>query len=61
MARPFVSVVRAPPAYAHGRSETSKDRCHLDAAMRTLGPDAMQDMVLAVVTSDAFLTREPLP
>ncbi|MDP1916280.1 MAG: DUF1592 domain-containing protein [Myxococcales bacterium] len=48
--------------YAHGRSETSKDRCHLDAAMRTLGPDAtLQDMVLAVVTSDAFLTREPLP
>jgi hypothetical protein len=48
--------------YAHGRNETSKDRCHLDAAMTALGPTAsLQDMVVAVVTSDAFLTRETLP
>lgn len=48
--------------YAHGRSETSKDRCHLDAAMASLPPQAtLQDLVVAVVTSDAFLFRESLP
>lgn len=48
--------------YAHGRSETSKDRCHLDAAMATVGANpSLQDLVVAVVTSDAFLTRETLP
>lgn len=48
--------------YAHGRTETSKDRCHLDAAMATLSATAsLQDLMVAVVTSDAFLTRESLP
>jgi hypothetical protein len=48
--------------YAHGRSETSKDRCHIDAAMASLPPTAtLQDVVVAVVTSDAFLFRETLP
>lgn len=48
--------------YAQGRSETSKDRCHIDAAMASLPAGAtLQDVVVAVVTSDAFLFRETLP
>jgi hypothetical protein len=48
--------------YAHGRSETSKDRCHIDAVMASLPPGAsLQDVVVGVVTSDAFLFRETLP
>ncbi len=48
--------------YAQGRTETSKDRCHLDAAFSALGPGAsLQDIAVAVTTSDAFLFRESLP
>lgn len=48
--------------YAQGRTESSKDRCHLDAAFTKLGASAsLQDVVIAVTTSDAFLFRESLP
>lgn len=48
--------------YAQGRTESSKDRCHLDAAFAKLGTSAsLQDVVVAVTTSDAFLFRESLP
>ncbi len=47
--------------YAQGRTETSKDRCHLDAVTASLPASAtMADVVVGVVTSDAFLTREPI-
>lgn len=48
--------------YAQGRSESSKDRCHLDAAFASLGAGAsLQDVAVAITTSDAFLFRESLP
>ncbi|MBL8949301.1 MAG: DUF1592 domain-containing protein [Myxococcaceae bacterium] len=48
--------------YAQGRTETSRDRCHLDAAQRSLPAGAsLQDVAVAITTSDAFLTRETLP
>lgn len=48
--------------YAQGRTETSKDRCHLDAAQAQLAAGAsLHDVAIAVTTSDAFLFRETLP
>lgn len=48
--------------YAQGRTESSTDRCHLDAAFTSLGATAsLQDVAVAVTTSDAFLFRESLP
>jgi hypothetical protein len=48
--------------YAQGRTETSKDRCHLDAAQASLPAGAsLQDLAVAIATSDAFLNREALP
>lgn len=48
--------------YAQGRTESSKDRCHLDAAFAELAAGAsLQDVAVAVTTSDAFLFRESLP
>lgn len=48
--------------YAQGRTESSKDRCHLDAAFASLQAGAsLQEVVVAVTTSDAFLYRESLP
>ncbi len=48
--------------YAQGRTETTKDRCHLDSAASSLAAGAtLQDVAIAVTSSDAFLYRESLP
>ncbi len=47
--------------YAQGRSETSKDRCHLDTVVASLPAHAsMAEVVVGITTSDSFLNREPL-
>jgi Protein of unknown function (DUF1592)/Protein of unknown function (DUF1588)/Protein of unknown function (DUF1595)/Protein of unknown function (DUF1585)/Protein of unknown function (DUF1587) len=47
--------------YALGRSETSKDRCHLNGlASRISEGTSIQETLVQLVTSDAFMTREPV-
>ncbi len=47
--------------YAQGRSETSKDRCHLDTVVASLPAHAsMADVVVGITTADSFLNREPI-
>ncbi len=48
--------------YAQGRSETSRDRCHLDGVVKALPENAtMAQVIEGVVTADSFLTKETLP
>lgn len=47
--------------YAQGRSESSKDRCHLDTvAASLLAHASMADVVVGITTADSFLNREPI-
>jgi hypothetical protein len=47
--------------FAQGRNESSKDRCHLnDLSLKVTEGTSIQDTLVQLVTSQAFLSREPL-